>query len=48
MKSRMAQRVESIQQQLKALPRPVRLAKDGVLALNNWRFKHDRSYTSPP
>lgn len=46
MKARMAQRVQSIQEQLKALPRPVRLAKDGVLALNNWRFKHDSSYTA--
>jgi spore coat protein H len=46
MKSRMAQRVQNIQQQLKTLPRPVRLAKDGVLALKSWRFKHDSSYTA--
>lgn len=45
-KSRIAQRAVNIQQQLKNLPRLVRLAKDGVLALKNWRFKADSTYNA--
>lgn len=45
-KFRIAQRAPAIQNQLRNLPRPVRLAKDGVLALKNWRFKSDTTYTA--
>ena len=46
MKARISQRAVNIAQQLKNPPRPIKLAKDGVLALTNWRFKSDSSYTA--
>jgi spore coat protein H len=46
MKARMSQRVASLAEQLKNPPRPIRLAKDGVVALKSWRFKPDSSYTA--
>jgi regulator of replication initiation timing len=46
LKSRIARRAINLAIQLKNPPRPVRLAKDGVLSLNQWRFKPDTTYNA--